>query len=93
MACDLRTGAWLEYHAQGLRAIKEAIELALRKYEQVPFKSSLRDTRGVNKVRAVGAASREAADAQPRAVPSAHSCTAALTKAATYARAASILPR
>jgi hypothetical protein len=55
MSCDLQTGAWLEYHAKGLRAIKEAIELQLRKYEQVPLKSSLKDTRGLNKV---GAAAR-----------------------------------
>lgn len=52
MACDLKTGIWLEYHAKGLRAIKESIEEVLRKFELVQLKSSLRDTGGVNKVRA-----------------------------------------
>lgn len=52
MACDLKTGIWLEYHIKGLRAIKESIELVLRKFELVQLKSSLSDTSGVNKVRA-----------------------------------------
>lgn len=45
MSSALKTGAWLDYHARGLRAIKERVEAIMRKYEQVPLKPSLKDTR------------------------------------------------
>jgi len=45
MSCGLKTGAWLDYHARGLRAIKERIETHMRKYEQVSLKPALKDTR------------------------------------------------
>lgn len=45
MSCGLKTGAWLDYHTHGLRAIKESVEAIMRKYEQVPPKPALKDTR------------------------------------------------
>lgn len=48
MSCGLKTGAWLDYHARGLRAIKESIEAIMRKYEQVPPKPALKETRSLD---------------------------------------------